>query len=64
MRSPVLAMPPAVSTTATALVAWTAIAMLAAAILTLYLVGSLSGAVPPEILEGLTSPAQFGARTT
>jgi hypothetical protein len=62
MRSPILATPPAVSTTA--LVAWAAIATLAAAILTLYLLGSLSGAVPPEILDVLASPAQFGARTT
>jgi len=62
MRSPVLATPPAVSTTA--LVAWAAIAMLAAAMLALYLMESPSRPVAPEILDGLTSPAQFGARTT
>jgi hypothetical protein len=62
MRSPVLATPPVASTTAP--VAWAAIVMLAAAILALYLLRSASGAVPPEILDGLTSPALFGAWTT
>jgi hypothetical protein len=62
MRSPVLATPPAVSTTAP--VAWAAIAILAAAILALYLLRPAGSAAPPEILDGLTSPAQFGAWTT
>jgi hypothetical protein len=62
MRSPVMATAPAV--TITALVAWAAIAILAAAAAALYLLEAPSHPVPPQILDGLTSPASFGARTT
>jgi hypothetical protein len=62
MRSPVLSRAPAVTTTA--LVAWAAIAILAAAAVALYLLKAPGHSVPPEVLDGLTSPASFGARTT
>jgi hypothetical protein len=62
MRSPVLATPPVVSTKAP--VAWATIAMLAAAILALYVLRFAGSAVPPEILDGLTSPPQFDVWTT
>ena len=62
MRSPVLSTPPAA--TATALVVWAAIAILAATAAALYLLQAPSHPIPPEILDGLTSPASSGARTT
>jgi hypothetical protein len=62
MRSSVLSPPPAVTTAA--LIASAAIAILAAAAVALYLLKSPSHPVPREILDGLTSPASFGARTT
>lgn len=62
MRSPAPSTPPVVTTAA--LVACAAILILAAATAALYLLGSPSHPVPLEILDGLTSPARFGARTT
>jgi len=62
MHSPILPAAPAATTAA--LVAWAAIAILAAAAAALYLLEAPSHPVPPQILDGLTSPASFGARTT
>jgi len=62
MRSPHVCTPPPVIASAVAV--WIAVALLAAAAATLFLLLSPVHPVPAEILEGLTSPASFGARTT
>ncbi len=62
MRSPTVSTPPAATTTV--LVACIAVAILAAAAAALFLLESPTHPVPPEILDGLTSPTSFGPRTT
>jgi hypothetical protein len=62
MRSPVPSTVPSV--TATALVAWIALGILAAAAASLLLLEFAPHAIPSEVSDGLTSPASFGPRTT
>ena len=62
MRSPIRHTAPAV--TNVTLLAWIALALIAAVAAVLLLLESPSHLVPPEVLDGLTSPESFGARTT
>jgi len=66
MRSPDVYTPPSITTpvTTSAIVVWIAVVLLALTAATLFLLPSPAHPVPAEILEGLTSPASFGARTT
>lgn len=50
------------SATSITIIAYIALIMLAAA--ALVLLQSATRLIPPEVLDGLTSPARFGARTT
>ena len=62
MRSPDIDTPPGVTTPA--IVVWIAVVLVAMTVATLFLLLSPTHPVPAEILDGLTSPASFGARTT
>ena len=62
MRSPDVCTAPPVTTPA--IVAWIAVVLLAIAAATLFLLLSPAHPVPAVILDGLTSPERFGARTT
>jgi hypothetical protein len=50
------------SATSIAIIAGIALIMLAAVVV--FLLQSATQLIPPEVLDGLTSPARFGARTT
>jgi hypothetical protein len=62
MRSPVPSTAPSV--TATVLVTWIALGILTAAAAFLLLLEFAPHPIPSEVLDGLTTPASFGPRTT